>query len=165
METLTHCHRHRFPLPFSPCILHPPVPPSLDACIDWARGSSSTLISLEVWERRYEGTKRVTPTVPSGLTCEKKSLSIARKRSTLLYFATDVISSETDDYRDATLFSFHRGGYGPKWIDQVADRLASSPYFRLTLFTAGVLLFFKTLCSFLRSFFGSNVCWERRRLV
>jgi len=59
----------------------------------------------------------------------EKSLSIARKRSTLQYSATDITSSETDDYRDATLFSFHRGGYGPKLIDQVADQLASSPNF------------------------------------
>lgn len=158
METLIHVIVILSPPPpsYPPSRYVPPVcspspnppfstsPSFLDACIDWARGSSSTLISLEVWERRYEGTERVTLIVPSGLTCEKKkSLSFARKSSTLQYSTTDVTSSETDGYRDATLFSFHRGGYGSEM-----NRSSHGPIYPRRNFwlqyIAGVLLsFFK----------------------
>lgn len=70
MDTLT-THRHR-------SLTHPScVPltcsPSLDACIDWARGSSSTLISFEVRET-VRGYPMSATVVPSGLTCEKEPL-------------------------------------------------------------------------------------------
>ena len=89
METLT--HRHRFPLPSfpynsnrrlylpSPSFLPPPPP------VPWrlhrlgSRLVEYILISFEVWERRYGGTKRIIPTVPFGLTCEKKASLLPAK--------------------------------------------------------------------------------------